>query len=310
MQDFLYHIKGTNFLQYYYIYGSLLLLIGWLVSKRDNSTLKSIPDPSLFSYIDLAYIRGGVRDVISVVLYEMVQMSHLEMTVERKSITFNRKDDAIIERQTNLQKVLWDYLNNITSYNNIVRDNSAVISNLININISKVQRESLVVDEYSLVRIRIISICTLVLALLPGVMKLIMGIQNHKPVIFLILELLFIIIVFLWLFYRKKPHNTRLGHKFIAKAKQRYDWLKSKKDIAIEEELIAVEVFGLATFFITNKGRLLPDKFDRQTNTWVWFGGCSGCGDSSGSGCSSGCGSSCSGGCSSGCGGCGGCGGD
>nr|WP_321405735.1 TIGR04222 domain-containing membrane protein [uncultured Carboxylicivirga sp.] len=311
MLDYLHNIKGPDFLLYFYIYGAIVLVLGWILTKIDNTSSMSIPDPSNFSYLELAYIRCGIKAVISVVLYEMWNKSHIEMNTKRKAIAFNRKEDVVADNRNELQKFIWDYLDDFKLYKNIVSDNSERFTEKLNLQIAKVKRAKIVTDEEMVLKNKNIAILTVILVLLPGIVKMLMGIQNDKPVFFLVLELLFFVILSWILFGKNKPHQTKMGKKLLTKAKQRYDWLKTKKDITSDEELIGVAIFGIAAFNMTNKGLFLPDTFDKNPSPWIWFGGCSGCGCSGGysdggGGCSSGCGSSCSGGCGGGCGGCGG----
>lgn len=181
----------------------------------------------------------------------------------------------------------------------------------------KLRRLNLIADENVFNRSLKIFYASVFLTVLAGVPKLILGIMNNKPVLFLIGFLVVAIYLLFKYLYPKRNGTTALGRKFIKRSQIRFEYLLQKIGTKKEEYSISpykfqyvASVFGIGLLLDNAETGLMQNVLAQpawyySTGFWQPFG------YGRGSGCSGG--SACSGGCSggSGCsGGCGGCGGD
>lgn len=306
------HIIGFDFL---ILYGTSLLAVLGLtfLLKRfwDNSLTYGIKSVTDFDPCQVAYLRGGAKEVIGVGLVGLLNKEGIEKQDEKLVANYAVKTDGI-------EAILQGNLSNPRSTQQIYRDRHILdrAERLCQTYEYELMREKLIFSENTRKIFKTLRYFYYAFFLGIGGFRLFMGLTNGKPVLYLVGLMIFAVIS-IW-FVTKIPRLTRRGERYLEDLASSYkqklrdfsEQEKSKKQnqetdenpsYAHREDTVALAgLFGVVALADhSSEYSLIAAEQKRQVDlSSSGYGG----GDSGSSGGDGG-GSSCGGG---GCGGCGG----
>lgn len=299
MLEFLRNISGEDFLVYFWVYYFVTLIIVYIVSKRDYTNNLDLPDPSSLSPLEISYLVNGIKSVLATSVFNLWRKKIISIKTDSRRVVLSKKNGDTSDLNE-IELKLYNSIKKPTSYNNLLsKSELQSYETLFEKHKSVLLSKALIFEEYGKKRMRVFRNIAFIL-LLPGIIKLSMGILYNKPSTYLIFTIIIMIIITTKLFSYKRKEVTRFGKNFIKDCQDRFAWVKDtpaeKRDYSDDIFLYSVAVFGFSSII----GNKLGDRLDNPLVDGEFASGCSG------SGCSGG---GCGGG--SGCGGgCGGCGGD
>ncbi len=314
------HISGTDFLVFYGI--SLFAVLGatFILKKLwDNSLTYGIKSVIGFDPYQVAYLRGGAKEVIGVGLVGLINKEGLEKQDEKLAANFSVRTDGI-------EAILQGNLHQPRSARQIYQDNHILdrAERLCQSYEYELLREKLIFSDHTRKVFKTLRYFYFASFLGVGSFRVFMGFMNEKPVLYLV-GLMVLAAISIW-FVTKIPRLTQrgecylqdlnVGYKqklrdFSEKEKNKKDNPESQtSDQAYHQDSIALAgLFGAAMIVEHNPeyafiAQEQKRQMDLGNGSGYGGGGDGSSGSSSGDG---GGGSSCGGG---GCGGCGGgCGG-
>ncbi len=295
-------IPGPQFLLIFAVLALVSILLAWHWANADDSGDYRMPGPNSLDPILISALSGGKNAVIRTVIFDlwnrnMVKISGEEATAIIEGVPSSEKLGSTIH-----EAVYRFTLSGTRQPSQLFSDTNlnAEIDVLLEPTFRDLERKRLLQSNDDLSRTRLAFWAALSIISAIGVTKLVIGISRHKPVGFLVVEL---IISFIALLAAVRPWGlkpTRLGYRYLKRLKKHFGWmqehLSKKNHYTGIDPVFAVAIFGVSPLI----GSPLFDPFGKafQTGSTSQSGGCGGS-----SGCSGGGGGD-------GCGGCGGCGGD
>ncbi len=338
MIELIKEIPGPTFLFYYILFAVFIVFFGKIYAVNDYTRNLEVPDPALLEPLDMALLTKGVDGAIKVTVFNLWKKQIIDFNqvpnkvkqmkllsdvyglndIEKKVLKKARRrylftldlkskvkliklssdvdglseiENRILERARS-RPIVSDFFDRSFKYE---------IASILKPNIINLESLHLLPDAKVKARYSMTLSVVIILLLLTGGTKLMLGFTRGKPLFFLFF--LLAIIPFLILTSKIfKVRYTALGKKFIAASFQRFKWLKkvTSEDLMADSNLLyGVAFFGIGSLMGKSFGFL--DQYSK-----AGAGGCSvgGCSSFGGGGCGGG-----GGGCGGGCGGCGGCGG-
>ena len=297
-------IPGPQFLLIFAALSAASILLSWYWANLDGSRDHKMPGPNTLDPILISALSGGKNAVIRTVIFDLWNRNLIKISGEDAS--------AIIEgvpssekRGSAIHESVYQYMLRgvkLKQPSQLFTDAvlNAEIDFLLQPTFRELERQRLLQSTEDLSRTRLAFWTALLIIAGIGGTKLVLGISRHKPVGFLVAEL---IISFIALLAALRPWGlkpTRLGYRYLKRLKKHFGWmqehLSKKNHYTGIDPVFAVAIFGVSPLI----GSPLFDPFGKafRTGSTNQSGGCGGS-----SGCSGGGGGG-------GCGGCGGCGGD
>lgn len=337
MFDWLISIPGPQFL---WIFPVFFVLVTFLVRRLYQ--LDEINDDAVWvannlNILEVAYLCGGERRVMELVLFELYREGCLSFN-ENNKIIIGPPPEVMSPQLLALGKKLYEEAHNAMYFGDLISDDRIlrVSDGSLNLTQQTLQNHGLVEDpERISYNLRLYWSGLFIWGIFGG-LKLFFGLANHRPSGFLILELVGAFILYRQIAYPERPQRlTALGIQVVAKVREIHDAKRIEFNVTGQvdetQSILLMAAFGITSFssvpYIFPFTKFLPGFTFNTSSTsggcgaWSGYGatvgisvsdgnhgGCgghSGCGGSGcgGGGCSGG---GCGGG---GCGGCGGCGG-
>ncbi len=294
---------GPTFLTFYIVL-SVFAVLGALICR---SALRTPDDPninidSLANNESIAALQGKWQSVLHVALAKLLREKAIEFDKRKKFLgkvvlPFSGDYYLIANREPNEndtdleQEILKATAGDGMQVEKIGKSLKLDAERIIEIS----ESNGLLETKSSYLSAQLAAAFLLGSTLLIGVIKLIVGISRDKPVGYLFLCLIVLVVISVLVI--RRPKRTKAGNRIFNDLLYQHYSLKSKaknkpKNLGPEEIALAVGLFGISTCDAPELSRLKTEVQSTSANS----GGCgsSGCGDG--------------GGCGGGCGGCGGCG--
>jgi uncharacterized protein (TIGR04222 family) len=290
-----FELRGPEFLALYVIVMAAAVMACLLLRRLMISSSDDGPPPGArLDPYEIAYLAGGASLATDTALATLVQRGLLAVDSARRRIIARAgapQSDHPFERAV--------YLNASPEGTAIdtIRRNSSHNTELL---AARLKAHGLVLSDDQALQAGLLSAALMMIVTLFGAIKILVGVARGRPVGFLFFLCLISLLVAL-AFYKKRPHRTRAGDRYLSRLKMENAALeytaKEKPSRLMGADLaLAVGLFGIGALWISD-GPL------RELRTAL----APPPGANGGSSCSGGssCGSSCGGGCGGGCGGCG-----
>lgn len=304
MLEFIRSIPGPVFLWVYMLIAIGVIFFAKYYAENDYSKDLDLPEPTTLKPLDIAILMEGLNRALLVSVFNLWRKRKIEIQ-RRNEVLFLEGLTDDLDDIDNLEKVILKNIQKRKPYDYFFFAKSTeILDKILKPNIECLERLDLIATDEIKRRYWISSILTGLFLFVFGITKVVMGINNDRPVGFLVMLMLVSIIA---VFIIIKPYDvktTALGRRFLNSAKGRFEWLKKDKSDALMADdnlLYGIALFGVSAMVTSSIGPLLDypilvQNYTITNSATSFFGGNSG-------GCSSG---GCGGG--GGCGGCGGCG--
>jgi uncharacterized protein (TIGR04222 family) len=299
-----FNLTGPNFLIFYGMVCAAAVLAAYALRQllRDNTPTRD--EPKLNAY-DIACLAGGVPGVLRACLASLIVNGRLKPVVGEKLPTFRAKD-SLAAVHHDIERIM---------LGEAAHENGATVAALLDRSRnagseveSALQGQGLMETRESIAAARWAPILLLSAVFLIGFVKVFVGVERDKPVVFLIVMVVALGILMALYFWRV-PLRTRRGEELLRKLKNEHSLLRSIDLTTYDsvagvhhlpgELLLAAGLFGLTSLhhpdIVTLNKSLKPLSASGSST--------SGCGAATGCGGGGGGGGGCGGG---GCGGCGG----
>jgi uncharacterized protein (TIGR04222 family) len=319
MIELLKSIPGPHFLLYYTIFAILVLIIARKLLQNDPSSYRKFPDATKMDPYAIAYLTQGLEGTIMLALFKLRQAKKIDMTTVDGEVRCTRLTD----NQTGLSPIESSIFKTISPTCYTVRD---IINHNFNPYLSleiknlkrDLQESGLLPDESIIDYKKRIKVSSYILLIVTGGAKLLIGINYHRPIFYLMMVIVISIVV--CSISLCSNQKTTLQKRFLSIYSEKFRWLRenpSPSRLTPANIIFGFALFGFSAFAGTAladalalpvleeamKGAFAPNPNNSGSGTTSGGCGGSGCSGSSGDG-----GSSDGGG--GGCGGCGGGGGD
>lgn len=303
-------LRGPEFLGLYVIVLAGACLLAYILRKsatgfdRDNALRGAS-----FDAYEAAYLRGGAKlatetAIATLVRSNLFQLSAVDDTLSAiagpprfSSHPFERAVYSIVESGE---------AGTVKS----IRTKAPAAANKIP---TRLKALGLVINEEQKARAQTLPVIIMVMVLLFGAIKVLVGLSRNRPVGFLFV-LCGLTALIAFLFYKSPPHRTKDGDRTLERLKRENAALESTaksnpERLAAGDVALAMALFGMTALAFTDESwsalrqQLFPPRpVSSGGSSWI-SSSCSSSSCSSSSSCgSSGCGGGCGGG---GCGGCG-----
>jgi len=286
-------IEGSQFLL---IYITLIMLVGLVLYLYNGAYYRALlrrlsKESFVFNLhpLELLYMfTGSVPLMLHSYVHQLIGENKIRILDDAK-LTLDEKATAVNAEENNIFKLL--SLSKHTSYALLLQTLSSKHI-FKNIGESVDAFKAYFQDSKAFTRLYSVNFILLGATFLIGFVRLIMGIQKGKPVMYLVIILLMLVV------YSYKYLKQLGRHLFTTTIP---DYYKVKLAPILESDAkLKGHSYVLSTAFIAASYLDLPDEYRKSPNSNTYCG--SGCGSNSSGGCGGGCGGG-------GCGGCGGCGG-
>lgn len=223
MIDFIQAIPGPMFLL---VYAFVCILTIYLTySYRDSlDSTNDLPFPGIESFLpeEIAYLRGGVNEVIRITLFRLWNKGAITIEGKQKETKITQN---YYEPESNLEQTVYDHIKGNTTridiFNSELRDKVEFL--IFPIRKSLVDKNLLNRDgDYN--KLAAVVIVGHSFTFLLGIIKIFLGLTNDHPTFFLIL--LFIVLMLIQYFIRPSvPKLTKLGTRFITVIQNSFRWM-------------------------------------------------------------------------------------
>lgn len=290
-----FNLAGPQFLVFYGVLAALVLSAGialrwWLRTPADDDGT----DASGLSPYEVTYLAGAEAATLDAAIARLVQRDVL--TASASNRTLARSTRPLSERATAVEQAIHEAVGDSVSGTDVVkvREKSEWAMRPLK---RQLQELGLVVSNGDDWSARFLPLLLFLCVPLLGAIKIVVGLSRGRPVSFLVVGSIFLIVVGLFVLGRK-VHRSRRGDRVLARLKLenaalRYGAASHSQQLAGSDLVLAVGLFGVS---ILADGPLAHLVLALRPPPQSGADGSSGCG-------SSGCGG---GGCGGG--GCGGCG--
>ncbi|MFO0891906.1 MAG: TIGR04222 domain-containing membrane protein [Isosphaeraceae bacterium] len=294
--DWLLNLKGPEFLQLYLgligLATAAALFIRWRFRQpSDDAWIEGAPlDP-----YEVAYLKGGRVLAVNAALAGLVHRGELTVDAGNRKL---RPVSAPGPEAYELERAVYQ---EAEAADGDVKELHKQDRELTDALPTRLIDEGLICADDTAERVRWGSVIPLAVVLVVGCLKIIVGMQRHRPVALLVILCVATGIMAL-AFLSKRPHRTRRGSRLLARLGREnaalHDTaitLRGRSGLKPKDVALAVGLYGagvMANGSLSELKQLLKPP-----------GGGGGCGSGCGSGCGGGGGC---GGCGGGCGGCGG----
>ncbi|HCF25684.1 MAG TPA: TIGR04222 domain-containing membrane protein [Cyanobacteria bacterium UBA11049] len=294
---------GSHFLILYGVVILMTLVACWWSVKDPTKNLPLPLIPANPDPYEIAYLRGGERQVMQLVVFDLIGRGYLQ--VEGKSIerSLVHPDE---EKLKPIEREVFDWLSSPLKANQIMSQYALLtdIKQHCQVYQQKLQnRQLLYLSEWQTQAQQVGLIGGTIILGLGGYKLLAALINGHHNVAFLIIMAVFSAIALRFIAFNSPPHLSSCGKCYLQRLQEAFEQLKQKAKDGIPASMrdyhLLVALFGVSA--------LAGTPYDDYSQMFVSRSSYSSSSGGCGSGCSSvsSCGSSCGGGC----GGCGGCGG-
>lgn len=304
MLEFFRSIPGPIFLLIYIILGIAMIIIAKIWTKYDGTQHYTIPEPTIVTPLEMAFLKQGMLGVITNALLSLWEKKKISIIKEKNNVLIKHTSSNPNDLNT-IEKSILDYAKTNDKYIRFTGSYfQGKVKEKFQKNIDKLEQMGLSPTKETKSHYwKVYGISNLILLFLGGI-KLYLGITYDKPVGFLIILMIAFQIAMFISLLPTRILATNLGKKFLAQSKTRFEWLKSSDNntLATDDNLMyGTALFGIAAFSAIAFTGMdeNPALLEQNLNSNNTGSSCSGS-SCSGSSCS---GSSCGG---SGCGGCGG----
>ncbi|MBF0427536.1 MAG: TIGR04222 domain-containing membrane protein [Magnetococcales bacterium] len=286
-------IPGQDFLFYFFILSIFLVIISWYLTRMDRSWIRMSPSPNTFDADTLAYLVGGNQHVVRTSIFRLWRYNLLG----KVSTTPLTEPLSLID-QTTLQGLAGNMptQKNVRTIAGLLQPQTTPLAR-------RLESAGLLFHDGERKRRRTFAALTALPLWGIGGTKFILGIINHKPIIFIFL-LLIITQLLIILIINSMGVRTTLGRKFLKQTRDHFAWLRSQHSDTLTDSgidlALGAALFGLVFWQnFPSAGDAFGMYQPRAGNTldggWSSDGGSDFSGSSGDGG--------------GGCGGCGGCGG-
>jgi len=286
-------LTGPQFLVFYAVLITVTVAYCWF-RRRGSDALASLPPPALpqrFDPYEIAYLRGGDREVARVAVVRLAQSGYL-LTGGKRIVT--QTDHPPLQDLTDLERCVFDWVAQERNVKDVFYD-SELIAMLRSHTLryeERLHRDRMLVENDAMAGYTAIA-----LALIAGVgiLRLFVGLVRQRPVGFLILMGIAGLIA-LFLVSRRSRLSAR-GEAYLKGLQQ--EWEQRARPVQVDDDsiVLATGLFGAGVLAGTPYEDLSHTNKSHDSSASI---SCSAGGDGGGGGCSGG------GGCGGGCGGCGG----
>ncbi|GAB6093865.1 hypothetical protein JCM14469_01170 [Desulfatiferula olefinivorans] len=294
------------FLGLYLLLGLAAGILGTLLIRLDGSLRRPLPEPSRLSPLETAVLAGGRKDALRLSVFRLIEAGAATIRDTSPRPTLKRKKNKGPTLTDPLDRMVYEHLKTPAVPGDLFRDQALLDE--VDRHLSDADRAltslGLLRGMDDRFRIRLIMGLTVGGMGVIGIRRVIHGIVHDRPVGFLLM-LMVVVLYVLYTVLRPLPRSrTRLGDRFLAKARSHFAWMEDAMtrgdlpegvDPALPLSLFGPKVLAGLTAFALFHGAFDPAALAESA------GAASGSSDDTGYGCGSGCGG---GGCGGGCGGC------
>jgi uncharacterized protein (TIGR04222 family) len=311
------YFRGPVFLLFY----SALAACSWLflkffIRKRidEKHAAESYSSAETDNPYELAYLRGGVKEVIKLAAYRVVKLKLFKSmkSQDNSIVRLERKNHYTTQELNKPEEIIYsrcaasvNYLEEVMKYESVYEETELYCCSFQN----KLRDKNLLWDEHAITKLTVWKIIIIAGLVLVALTKIIYALSiGHQNIIFLFL----LATISSALIYNtiKPPVTTKRASELLETLKVRYDMQRTRVDGTDEQlEFLLAGIFGLTILEGTALAFMHPfTEMHMHINWFNWnnwdfstweisLGSCSGGGGCSGGG-------SCGGGCGGGCGGC------
>jgi len=310
--------SGPEFLEFF-LWANLVGLIAYLIVRwiSRGSAGTVTPEDLQLDAAEAAFLAGGPWCAVQAAVAGLVRDGHLVVNPQRGCVKPSGKE---VQGEFALQRAIHRAADSIAGLTvSHLREKTSGELAVIE---KKLISQELILERGRALTINWLALFPLILLLVLGIAKIVVGINLKRPVLYLGLSS-FLLALGIYFLGKWLPLRTRRGSKVLRSLREAQAGLgatyRSAPDrLTSEDMVLAVGLFGLAGLsqggFVDLQTALRPQKVyanntGNPDSSWssscggYYGGGCSGGGCSGGGGCGGG------GGGGGGCGGCGGCGG-
>jgi uncharacterized protein (TIGR04222 family) len=297
-------VPGPEFLLLYALIIAAGIVIGRKWVAADGSEGHSLPDFTRFDPLSLALLRGGVNEVIRTAVFDLWKKDLLEILQERKKTTLRAKDGDLSALHPIETAIHHAVRGGTTNPSELFK--SSELKQPLENQLARSQEDltlaNLLRNREAVGQAKRKKTTTIIIVLALGLAKLSLGLLHDRPVLFLVILLLFAMVT-LQRLLPAGPLST-LGKRYLEGLQSHFGWIKSElahgNQPAGVDPALVVAIFGVASLASIAQYQAFAGAFPARSQGIT--GDSSGCGGSAGGGSD--------GGGSDGGGGCGGCGGD
>lgn len=301
MIEFLRSIPGPAFLFLYVCLAVACVLVGKVMMGSDSTRSAPMPNLTRFDPVTISFLKGGWKEAVKTAVFDLLNKGLVEIEGEKDLASVKRIGLSEPDRLARLQTLkpvtrsVYDhvkmklYTRNLFKLEEIRKD----VERLSLYNYQELAQNRLVKNASEEKQGWLIFWVLMVILVVTGVSKFVLGISLGKPVFFLFMLMVFSFTL-VPLMLKPWGRASWLGRKYLAELEKHFGWLRTRSAPEGIDPAYPVAIFGAAAL----TGTTMYDEFHaafKKSSSGSACGGCSG-----GSGCSGGGG---------GCGGCGGCGG-
>jgi uncharacterized protein (TIGR04222 family) len=316
MADLLKSIPGPQFLIFFPLLVFVILAVARFVMKNMHYADSTLPEPSRFDPAAIAALRGGWKLVLKTVIFSLWRQGVVEIIPDEREREINflgmkinlgtrlkaafliKRAEGSVPPVDRVERAVYSFLKSEKCPADFFRDST--LKSFVETYCQSMRGEF---EKLQLLRgvterkfVWFITLVVLVLIYSIGVTRYFSGIENHRPVGFLVFMLVAALPVVLTVL-RPWEKVTATGRGYIQRLEEHFGWLKSemgKREKPGIDPAYAFAIFGTAAVAGTLLYAPFGEAFPSRQSSGCGGGSCGG--------------SSCSGG-SCGGGGCGGCGG-
>lgn len=281
--------RGPQFLMFYIILFAVCFGLA-VVMRRQMRLPKHSQrfDESELSAYDIAYLNGGRILAVNTALSNLIRQNVLGLDVANKKVVAG---PASPNHFNELERVICAAA--ARPGGETVKEIRLAAKTVVGEISTRLKAVGVVVDNAQAAKAVMLPLLIVLGAVAVGGIKIFIGIQRGKPVLFLVLLCLGSLALSL-IALARRPLRSQLGDAVLGRLKvQHYNLKGSLGESALDPMMFAM---GVGIFGMTALDGTAHDHLRKQLQPSTDFS----------SGCGSSCGSSCGGGCGSGCGGCGG----
>ncbi|MCX7924025.1 MAG: TIGR04222 domain-containing membrane protein [Clostridia bacterium] len=250
MLDAFIAIPGPLFLLFYCVLSVVCIYMGWRWSNDDGSTRYPLPSPTQLDSISVAALKGGPRHVIQTVTFSLWSRKFISIEGNGNSamVQSTTMDDSSL---TAIEKEILDYvrqpkkvseLSNIRFVAKIKSLLEPVYMQLTELRLIKTPDDE---KRTSLARRVILAILMSI-----GGFKLLLGITRDKPVLFLVIAMVFSFVATLLVISGRSDNLTVLGRNYLKSLSDHFRWLKKPQNSSSTyydiDPAFSFSLFGLA----------------------------------------------------------------
>ncbi|MBE9229333.1 TIGR04222 domain-containing membrane protein, partial [Phormidium sp. LEGE 05292] len=266
---------GAKFLGFYILVASSFILLASIIRRLLLSIIgRSSSESTQLNYYEVAYLAAGPIRAIDVAIANLLQSGHLEIIKSKEG--FRRTNTNQVSESHPLEQLILGAINtNQTGYRyGLIQQLATPTTRLIKI---RLQQLGLMLTPFQIKLVQVLSTLPILVVLLLGIAKIIVGIWRDKPVGYL--TFFCVITAWIGLMFLQVPDRTSYAEQVIKNLQSEYGSILSKSKfvpLSSSELAFAFALFGssvLAGTSLIDLYNLLTPKIFTSTNANTSYGG-------------------------------------